>query len=99
MHLGASVDYGNALIWAKARCDPRAPGSTQEMDAYLSWLSQRTSNILTRSWGAVVALAKAIEGGETLSMRQAVKIMKEGQRTHRVAYRDGELEIGNARLE
>jgi hypothetical protein len=51
-HIGASKDYQDAVFYESYVTD-----STEETEAYIKWLFEKTKNVLSRRWNAIELLA------------------------------------------
>ena len=72
-HIGASADYNDAVIFAGWVTD-----STEETEAYIAWLFEKTKNVLWRRWDAVELLADELLKRREIGYKTAREIIRKG---------------------
>ena len=76
-HIGASGDYNDAVFYASYVTD-----STEETEAYIAWLLEKTKNVLSRRWDAVELLADELIKRREIGYKAAREIIRKGLDGH-----------------
>jgi hypothetical protein len=71
--IGASQDYHDAVFYASY-----VTGSAEETEAYLTWLLEKTKNVLSCRWNAVQLLANELMKRREIGYMAVRKIIRKG---------------------